>query len=721
MPPSAHTNSAPRRLYYFAAFLLFWLLAISARLIFLQVVQYGDFVQRAQRQQQRTVEVAPKRGIVYDRNGHELAMSVQVDSVFAVPSEIPDQASTASILARVLGAEPNDLLARMKAQRNFAWLARKIDAETSQRIRALNLRGIYFQKESKRFYPKRELGAQVLGYVGLDDEGLAGVERAFDDQLRGNPGRMLVSLDARRKSLGRVEREPEPGENVVLTLDEKIQFIVEKELDQAMQETRAEAGTVVVQNPRTGEILALANRPTFNPNLSRGVTPAMLKNHAVSDVYEPGSTFKVVTIAAALEEKLTKPEEVIDCQMGSIIVNGLRIRDHKAYGMLTVAQVLANSSGVGTIKVGMRLGNERFDHYIRAFGFGSQTGIELPAETRGIHKPVSRWSKVSVGAISMGQEIGVTPLQISSMISTIANDGVWTAPRVVAGVTPPSNAYQTVVYKPEQQRRVLSPLTAAEMKKMMEGVVLFGTGRRALLDGYTSAGKTGTAQKVDPATGAYSRTKYVASFAGFAPVNNPALTIVVIIDSAVGAHQGGIISAPVFARIAQQVLAYMNVPHDAEIKNDPRRALLRASVNDEDLDDSAPDHIGATLEMGDSQPAQPVGGPRAPVLAQAGSAKLVNAAFTPPATRVLASETQIVLPTPSPASPVTTTGTVVLDVEGGTVVPLLVGKSLRSAIETAQRAGIELNIIGSGIAREQSPAPGSRLPAGAKVAVRFTR
>ncbi len=729
MPSSAPSNGAQKRLYIFAGLLLLWVVAVCFRLFYLQIIKYGDFVVRAQRQQQRTIEVSPRRGIIYDRNGHELAMSVSVDSVFAVPSEIPDQASTARILARILGSDANELLARIKAGKSFAWVARKVDADTGNRIKALNLKGIYFQKESKRFYPKRELAAQVLGYVGLDDEGLAGIERTYDDQLHGNPGQMMINVDARRKWFGRVEKQPDPGSNVVLTIDEKIQYIAEKEIDQAMKDTQAAAATIIVQNPKTGEILALANRPNFNPNVSRSITPPMLKNHAVSDVYEPGSVFKVVTLSAALEEKLTNPDEVIDCQNGAIVVNGLRIRDHKAYGMLTVAQVLANSSGVGTIKVGMRLGNDRFDKYIRAFGFGAQTGIELPGETRGLAKPVSRWSKVSIGAISMGQEIGVTPLQITSMISTIANDGVWTAPRIVAGETQPSASYQPIIFHPAQQRRVLSPLTAVEMKKMMEGVVLFGTGKKAILDGYTSAGKTGTAQKMDPATHTYSRTKYVGSFVGFAPVNNPAITVAVIIDSAAGLHQGGQVAAPVFARVSQQVLAYMNVPHDAEIKNDPRRKMLLASAaKDADLDDSSPDHLGEALDVNEetlpveSQSAKP-----SPVYAQARSEgpsvspakySTVPAKAQEQASQVATTAAQW---SPPAADTSSAKGTVVLPVEGGAVVPSFIGKPLRSAVQEAQQTGFELSVVGSGIAREQSPPPGTHLPAGSKIAVRFTR
>src|SRR5215510_11139800 len=610
MPMAAQdSRNTPRaRLASFAALLFLWVLTIGLRLIWLQLVHYGDFNQRAARQQQRSVDVTAARGVIYDRNGHELAMTIAVASVFAVPSEIPDQATTASLLGRILKTDPKELLERMSSSRAFCWIARKLDPGTSERIRALNLRGIYFQKESKRFYPKKELAAQVIGYVGMDDEGLAGLERAFDQKLSGTPGKMLISMDAHHHWLGRIEKKPDPGQNIVLTIDEKIQYIAERELDEAMQQTHAEAGTVVVQSPKTGEILALANRPTFNPNSLRNSDVKSLKNRSVSDVYEPGSTFKMVTIAAALEEKITNPDEVIDCQMGSIVVAGKTIHDWKPYGLLSVTQILERSSDVGAIKLGLRLGDDRMYHYIRSFGFGSQTGIELPGETRGITKPVSRWSKISIGAISMGQEIGVSPVQLISMASTIANDGVYVAPRIVAGTTPPRSTPQLIAFQPALGRRVISPLTAAQMKHMMEGVVLRGTGKKAILDGYSSAGKTGTAQKID-ASGRYSHRQHIASFAGFAPVNNPGVTVLVVLDSPAGGYPrdgGGEAAAPVFARIAQQVLAYMNVPHDVEVQ-DPRRMYLRAHAKEDEVFEGAPDYIaGEQGSQGDADvPAPP--------------------------------------------------------------------------------------------------------------------
>jgi cell division protein FtsI (penicillin-binding protein 3) len=729
---STPRNSANKRLYLLGAILLFWACAICLRLIYLQVFRYGDFEQRAQRQQQRSTEVAAKRGVIYDRAGRELAMSIAVDSVFAVPPEIPDLAGTLSLITRITQADPRDLLARCKAARTFCWVARKADAETADRIRAMNLRGIYFQKESKRFYPKRDLAAQVLGYVGMDDEGLSGIERANDEGLRGKPGRMLISMDARRKWFGSVEKQPDPGENVVLTIDEKIQYIAERELEAAMHQTHAESGTVVVENPKTGEILALANRPTFNPNLARDITPQKLKDHAVSDVYEPGSTFKLVTIAAALEEKLTRPEEVFDCQMGSIVINGMRIRDSKPHGLLSVAGILAESSDVGAIKIALRLGEERFYKYIRAFGFGQQTGIEVPGETRGLTKPLNRWSKVSIGAISMGQEIGVTPLQLAAMVSTIANDGVWVAPRIVTGTTEPRGTPQMVAFHPGVQRRVISPLTAAQIKQMMQGVVLHGTGKKAILEGYSSAGKTGTAQKVDPATRAYSHTKYVGSFAGFAPVNDPAIMVAVILDSAVGLHQGGQVSAPVFQRVTQQVLEYLHTPHDVELPPSPQVLLAERRVKDQDVEEGSPDRLGdlgaTDLLAADSNPqlaspsVKPTPDVAARVVVPAALRQREAAAPAVPEPRQTARLEDQQPPAPSLPAHLPASGTIVLEVEqGGIVVPSFLGKSVRAAIEMAQESGLDLDAVGSGLAREQSPAAGSHVAAGSQVTVKFGR
>jgi cell division protein FtsI (penicillin-binding protein 3) len=722
MAASANRNG---RLYVLGAVLIFWGCAICLRLVYLQIFRYGDFQQRAQHQQQRTAEVAARRGVIYDRAGRELAMSTSVESVFAVPSDIPNLAGTISLISHITKDDPREVLARCQSAKTFCWLARKADSDVADRIRALNLRGIHFQKESKRFYPKGTLAAQVIGYVGTDDGGLSGIERQYDDELRGKAGRMMISVDARKKWFSSVEQQPEPGQNVVLTVDQQIQYVAERELDVAMQRTHARTGTIVVENPHTGEILALANRPTFNPNLSHEISPDVLKNHAVSDVYEPGSTFKLVTIAAALDEKLTRPDEMFDCQNGSIVISGLRIHDHKSFGRLSVRDILAHSSDVGAIKIALRLGEDRFYKYIRAFGFGQQTGIELPAETRGLAKPVSRWSKVSIGAISMGQEIGITPLQLASLVSTMANDGVWVAPRIVAGTTEPRNTLQTVAFHPVAERRVVSPLTAGEMRQMMEGVVLHGTGRNANLDGYSVAGKTGTAQKFDPMTGKYSHTKFVASFAGFAPVNNPAVVVAVILDSPIAQHvylqEGGWTAAPVFKRVTQQVLEYLHVPHDVELPTSRQQLMAERSVKDQDLTEESPDHLGDQLDAADVAPPPPVSAPPASdsnpgvIPAALSERELDPESLSQPTIEAKASEPMIPARLPS-------SGMVVLDVEqGGIVVPSFLGKTVRAAVELAEQSGLDLDAIGSGRGLEQTPTAGAHVPAGATVTVKFGR
>jgi cell division protein FtsI (penicillin-binding protein 3) len=732
---SSHSGNKPR-LYLLAAMLFLWCAAICARLVYLQIFRYGSFVKQAEHQQQREIPLSAKRGVIYDRAGHELAMSVLVDSAFAVPTEVKDLPTAVSLVTHITGEDRNVVLADCRAHKTFCWVARKADDETIERIKSLNLQGIHFQKEPKRFYPARDLAAQVIGSVGMEGSGQSGIEHEFDDQLHGQAGKMFISVDARRQWFSDVETQPEAGDSVVLTIDKNIQYIAEKELDQAIHDTHAIAGTVIVENPHTGEILALANRPTFNPNLRKEITPAALTNRAVSDIYEPGSTFKLVTISAALDQKLTNPNEVFDCQMGSIVYNGMRIRDSRAHGLLPVWEVLAESSDVGAIKIALRLGEDRFYKYIRAFGFGEQTGIELPGETRGMTKPVSRWSKVSIAAISMGQEIGISAVQLAALISTFANDGVWIAPRILMGTDPPQGPLQTVAFHPGPSHRVISSYTAAEMRSMMQEVVTSpgATGRRAALEGYSSGGKTGTAQKVDPATGAYSKTKYVGSFAGFAPVNNPQIVVAVILDSAVGLHQGGQVSAPVFHRVAQQVLEYLHVPHDLPLA--PQHQLLLAQAKskekDEDLEEGSPDHPGEPLESAeateaDSRPTQAPasaktnGGP----VVQAALRERETASFAAAASDAQQGATQM----PAAAGPTLTSegapqssGTVVLDIsQGGIEVPSFMGKTVRGALEAAEDSGLELDAVGSGVARQQSPLPGTHVAAGARVTVQFGR
>ncbi len=610
--PRTVTRATPMKLARFwlvCGFFLFWAVVISMRLFWLQIIRHNDYVERAEKQQQRTFEVAPRRGVLYDRNMHELAMTVQVDSIYAVPSEIDDQKSAARTLAAIVHTDPEDKLTRedqiahrLDEGKNFAWVARRVTPEVATRIRALNMKGIYTQKEFQRFYPDNQIAAQVLGYVGLDDNGLGGLEGKFDAKLHGVPGRMFTAMDARRHVLGSVAHEPEPGQNLQLTIDENIQFMAERALDHNMEKTHADSGTVVVQDVHTGQILALAIRPTFNPNQFRHTTPALLKNHAVSDVYEPGSTFKLVTYSAALDQGVTHPDDMIDCQGGQIKMAGGRIiHDNQGehMGVVPVHKALEESSDVAAVKLALKMGPDTFYKYIHDLGFGSRSGAELPGETRGLLRPPSKWGSTSIGSIAIGQEIGVTPIQLVAMVSTIANGGVYLPPHVLMSQPAingqPGPQMQAAPFRagedlpdplPTGAHRVLSTMTSAQMRKMMEGVVLFGTGKPAQLNGYSSGGKTGTAQKIDPATHTYSKTMHIASFAGLAPVNNPVIAVAIVMDNPkAGSYYGTAASAPVFAEVAQQVLEYLNVPHDVEVrasKTPPKVAKAEKPIHEDD-------------------------------------------------------------------------------------------------------------------------------------------
>jgi cell division protein FtsI (penicillin-binding protein 3) len=777
-PVQAGTIHRRLGLLHISLFFVCWVSLICCRLVWLQVIHHKDFVDRAARQQQRTFEVAPRRGILYDRNLHELAMTVLADSVYAVPSEIAERGdpsgdakrqALANALAKVVHTDPTDrftsahqIAARLNASRNFAWIARKLDPAEIARVKALNLKGVYFQQEFKRFYPNSQLAAQVLGYVGTDDNGLGGMERKYNQDLHGVPGRMLTAIDARRHVLDSQEREPDPGESLVLTIDENIQFMAERALDSALERTHAANGTIVVQDPYTGQILALAIRPTFNPNDFRHATTSLLKNHAVSDVYEPGSTFKLATYSAALEQKVTSPDQMIDCQGGKIELAGRIIHDNQGehYGVIPVHKALEVSSDVAAVKLALKVGPDKFIQYIHDFGFGARTGVELPGETRGLLRPVRKWGPSSIGSIAIGQEIAVTPLQLVSMVSTIANGGVYLPPHILMQETGKSaGKLHPAAFHPERElpdslpdgaHRVISTMTAAQMRKMMEGVVLYGSGRPAALNGYSAGGKTGTAQKIDPRTHLYSKTMHIASFVGIAPVNNPVISIAVIIDNPQKgpSYYGTAVSAPVFAEVAQKVLEYLGVPHDTTLLAQPDLAKEHA---DPELDDDAPsEHTGDLSALfaevnnlpaddplrGKGNGQQPVPSAASELTSGAEEAQ----AAPPPAEKtpvktipqnavlttvpVQAAEAKKEAPPPEP--PVTApqphvSGHGVVVAANRVGVPSFLGEPLRVAVEAASTAGLALQIVGSGIAREQVPAPGSMVPPGTEIVVRFTR
>ena len=498
-----------------------WIGIILGRLSYLQLFCYSDYLAKAQRQQQRIFEISPMRGTIYDRKGHELAVSLPMDSVFADPAEISDVGMVARLLSGDLNVPAEDLESKIDEAHTPVRLARKLSPETVQRISDLNLKGVFFQKENRRVYPQRELAGSVLGFVDVDEKGIGGIEYSLDKEIRGRPGRMMVMADGRRNWYDRREAEADPGASITLTIDETIQYIAEKELARAIEDTHAKAGTVVVQDPDSGDLLAIANWPTFDPNDAGKYPDEDRTDRAVASAYEPGSTFKVITLTGAIENGVASPDELVDCQEGQILVAGRLIHDWKKFGVLSVRGILANSSDVGAIKIALRLGAPKFYDTIRAFGIGQSTGIELPGENRGLLRPLENWSANSIGSLAMGQEVSVTPIQIISAISAVANGGVLYRPRIlreIRGQAPPDGD--------PAPSQATDARTAATMRDLMEGVMIEGTGKHSQLDGFTSGGKSGTAQKIDPATGRYSRTQYNSSFVGFAPVNNPAITVV---------------------------------------------------------------------------------------------------------------------------------------------------------------------------------------------------
>jgi cell division protein FtsI (penicillin-binding protein 3) len=662
-------RSLRRRWLVVGVVALIWMAAVLARLSYLQLFCYGEYFARAQHQQRHVFEISPKRGTIYDRKGRELAISIPMDSVFADPVDIKDAPLVARLLSRLLSVPPEEIETKIREARTPVRLAKKLSPEIVQRIDDMNLKGIFFQKENRRVYPQRKSLAHTLGYVDTDEKGIGGIEYVFDKQIRGKPGRMMVMSDGKRRWYDRSEAAADPGASVVLTVDETIQFIAEKELERGMEETHSLHGSVVIQDPNTGELLALANFPTFDPNDAGSYSDDVRMNRAVTAAYEPGSTFKVITMTGAIENGVTDPDKFVDCQMGSILLAGRLIHDWHPFGILSVRDVLANSSDVGSIKVALELGAPRFYDTIRSFGIGQLTGIELPGENRGKLRPVENWNPSAIGSVAIGQEVSVTPVQIISAISAVANGGMLYKPRVVKEIE--GGAAPGPLSRPAPQQAT-DAKTAATVRGMMETVVLSGTGKLAHLNGYTAAGKSGTAQEIDPATGRYSPNKYMASFVGFAPVNEPAVTILIVFDSPVGAHHGGEIGGPVFKRIAEQVLAYLDVSPDVPVPSDLETAknIQHARAPDEDLSDE------------------------------------INQ------TRFKAAAEQ---PDASPAT------TMVLNDENAVIVPDLAGETVRSVTEDCSRLGLVPSLIGSGLALEQSPEAGTRVLHGSRVTVRFGR
>jgi cell division protein FtsI/penicillin-binding protein 2 len=551
-----------RRIVWAAVALLLWSVGIEARLVYLQVYEHAELSARAERQQMSSKAVPAKRGEILDRRGHVLAYSVDADSIYAVPSEIAQASSAAAALCGALQdcapKEQQMIVEKFRKQRSFVYVRRQVTPEQARRVADLQLDGVGFMTESRRFYPNKELASHILGYVGVDSDGLAGVEATYDNLIKGRSGTVLVQTDARRHAFSRLERPPTTGASLELTVDEYLQHVAERELRAGVASSGAAGGSAIIMDPNTGEILALANAPTFNPNAYRDFDDNQRRNRGIQDLYEPGSTFKIVTASAALEEKVMAADALIDTSPG-VIRFGSRVIDedkHHNYGLLTFTDVLVKSSNVGAIKIGLKVGAERMSEYVRRFGFGHPSSPDFRGENAGIVWSASKLSDSALASVSMGYQVGITPVQMVTAVSVVANGGELLQPRIVRAVL--RDGTRTAVPR-TLVRRVINKETAFELTSIMERVVTAGTGKKAQIEGFAVAGKTGTAQKV--VDGYYSSRDYNVSFVGFVPSRRPAFAIVVMVDSphAVPAY-GGTVAAPIFQHIAQAALRHYGVP-----------------------------------------------------------------------------------------------------------------------------------------------------------------
>lgn len=666
---------ALKRLRIFARLCFLWALLILARLFQLQVLDHDRYQHLAQQQQERNVEIRAPRGNILDRNGAPLAMSVPLESVCINPLRVPDAGMASAILARVLSVDQAELLGRMHAavanRRGFLWVKRKITPEEAASLRSYKFDWVEFRQESSRYYPKGSLAAHVLGGVDHEERGSGGIELTQEKLLRGQPGLMRTTADVRRHVFQHTTfSDPVPGATVQLTIDERIQFVAEQELERAVRASGGSTGSVVVMDPRTGDILALANYPSYDPNVAPKTKEEFLAraNLAVSAPFEPGSVFKVITLSAALQTTRLTPESDFYCHNGSFTLFRRVIHDAHPYGTLSMADVLAKSSNIGSIKVALAVGNEKMYEYIRKFGFGQKTGIPLPGESSGILRKLKRWMPSSIGSIAMGHELSATGLQLAQACSVIASGGFLIKPRLIL----PEDEKERS--RPSEAVEVLKPDNAMKMRVMMRGVVDYGTGRHfAKLKGYSAAGKTGSAQIYDFASRTYTH-RYNASFMGFAPVNNPAVVIAVTVNNTRSGSQGfgGVVAAPVFQKVALAALRILDVPRDMPEEDTDVVEGTSAMDHESDLAD-------ADLSRGPEE--EPETDEDAPQMVE------------------LPKEFQ-------PTGPRT---------------PNFRGKTKRQVLNESVALGVRVNLAGAGIARSQDPEPGVVLRPGEHVKVVFAR
>ena len=561
-------DNTRKRIFIIFSFLSVLFAVALVKDFYLQVVKHKPLSDRAEKQSTQRIVINPVRGIVYDRNYRSMAVSIDVNSVYAMPLKIENPKKVAGTLSKILSVSRKSLEEKLSSKKAFVWIKRKVSEDEFQAIEKIKPEGIDFLKESQRFYPKGELASQLIGFSGIDNDGLGGIEKRFDEFIKGKSGvRIMTEKDAKGRSIYVFEKPRSEGKSIVLTIDENIQYIVQSELEKRVEEVKAAGGCAVAVNPRNGDILAVAAMPKFNPNQVNQHSPSDWRNKVISDPYEPGSTFKVITASAALEESVAKPDTILDCSNGFIQVANKRISDVHKYGMLSFEQVIQKSSNVGTIKLGMMLGSLQLYKYMRLFGVGERTGVELDGESPGILRKPEEWSGTSIGAIPIGQEVSVTPLQLALIYSAIGNGGVLYKPRIAIKVED-SEGNVEKDFKTEIKRRVISEKTAKILSGILKGVVSEeGTGNLAKVKGFQVAGKTGTAQIAKKGGGGYVSGKFNSSFVGYLPVNNPVITILVVIDEPSTAHYGGVIAAPAFSRMAERIMRYMNIKPEEETPN----------------------------------------------------------------------------------------------------------------------------------------------------------
>jgi cell division protein FtsI (penicillin-binding protein 3) len=551
------------RVFVVFAFLFFCFPFLFLRIIHLQLVKKDDLSRLASKQHQSIISFTPKRGTIYDAKGNNLAVSIDVDSVYARSSEVKNPSQTARTLAKILNLDRRALAKKLKEEKSFVWVKRKATPKETAEISKVGLTGIYFVKESRRFYPHSHLAAHLIGFVGIDSKGLEGIEAKYDVTLSGNTTRLILGKDAFGREI--ITQVPIPGKspenyNLHLTIDTNIQHTVETELKDAVDGHKANWGMAIVMDPTSGKILAMANYPSFNPNRFGDYPPETWRNKVVTDMFEPGSVFKVFLASAVLQEKVAKRHDIFFCENGSYILSGRTIRDVKKHGWLSLEHIIKYSSNIGAAKIAERLGREKLYGYIREFGFGRRTGIDLPGEARGIVRSPKTWSEVGLGNIAFGQGVAVTAIQLITAISAIANGGNLLRPYVVDRIV---DLEGNVVrqFHPVIIRRILSEETARVMTSILRRTVEEGgTGTRAALQHYEVAGKTGTAQKVDRLVGGYYEDRFISSFVGYVPSNQPRLVILVVIDEPQGIPYGGRVAGPVFKNVAERSLQYLNVP-----------------------------------------------------------------------------------------------------------------------------------------------------------------